>query len=100
MSETNSHEADTDAPHSLGRVLLRIVGTLVGLLLLYVLSAGPAAYFAERQIRFHGVEDFPVIEKLYGPIMPLFETSMGNRYILWWVDRVPGGEPRENETRE
>lgn len=60
-----------------------MVCTLVGLLLLYVLSSGPAAYLATRSDIL-----IPLFEKLYLPLIVASERAslhpLLERYVNWW----------------
>jgi hypothetical protein len=67
MSEPTDHDAGAERPHSLRRLLLRIGGTLVALLVLYLLSIGPAAYYVERRRAQNNSVTFPVLERIYAP---------------------------------
>ena len=76
---------DSEKPPSLRGLIARIVGTLIGLLLLYVLSAGPADYVA---IRWH--TDTTLMWYLYIPAQWLEDNTplqgpLGT-YGQWWSD--------------
>ena len=89
---------DQEKPTSPGSIATRIVCTLIGLLLLYVLSSGPAAYVWERSMNSR-----PLLEKIYAPLKwghkqtPLLDPIY--IYDKWWADlSVNAGTNAEGQT--
>ena len=88
---------DSATPTSLRSLLTRIVCTLAGLLLLYVLSIGPANYLC-----LHDRRTKPVLLKIYAPLDWAVKdkpkiTDLLNAYAQWWADlrrKVDDDEPR------
>ncbi len=83
---------DSEKPHTIGSIATRIVFTVIGLLLLYVLSIGPAWYLG---VHFHRTNLF------LKPYLPLHWATDGtplrpafNAYIDWW-NNLPGGDPHD-----
>ena len=83
---------DSAKPPSLRSLLTRMVCTLLGLLLLYVLSIGPALYIAVK---------FPksawVFDKFYRPITWTIDANpplqpLVVAYMEWWA-KVVGYDP-------
>ena len=79
---------DAEHPTSPRKLLLRVAATLLALLLLYVLSIGPAAYvvvkahnYSKGALRFYA----PLIWAIKGtPLeMPIVE------YVGWWLRLAP-----------
>ena len=74
---------DAEHPTSPRHLLGRFTATLLALLLLYPLSAGPAMYVAER---FPGSQ--PLIALLYVPLLEAIErTPLAGpfySYAMWW----------------
>ena len=63
---------DEEKPHSLRSLLTRIVCTLIGLLLLCVLSVGPAGYISQRY-----PSTYPAINRLFNPILSvIYKTPL------------------------
>ena len=92
---------DSEKPHTIGSIATRIVCTIIGLVLLYVLSIGPARYVWERSVRSHRM-----IEKLYAPLdwalanTPLYPPLRA--YSDWWalLAGPPSGEHRRQYQAE
>ena len=74
---------DSEKPHSLRSLLTRIVGTLIGVLPLYVLSAGPATYAGEKYPRTK-----PVVTVFIRPVhWAVNDTALERSFYLyeaWW----------------
>ena len=76
---------DSEKPYSLRSVLTRIVCTLLGVLLLYVVGYGPANYVYQR---------FPnsrnLITAIYDPLEAATDKTPLerplNQYMGWWLD--------------
>ena len=74
---------DPEKPHSLGSLATRMACTLIGLLLLYVLSLGMSYYIAMRYPRL-----WPLQMKIFGPserflqATPLVDAL--EAYVKWW----------------
>jgi hypothetical protein len=106
-----------DPPRSVRGLVLRIVGTLLALVVLYVLSSGPALYLEQRRrLTTRGVG--PVMEldpqtgrpRLAQPnslfwviYRPLFRVTANTplrgplmKYRQWWLQRAA---PRAHEKR-
>lgn len=102
---------DAETPHSFRGFVVRIVGNLIGLILLYVLSIGPAAVFERRVLYFStgASEGITFIPRLYQPLWKT-ATWLGVRvplygYCLWWCkslrfldqpQRLPASEQRNS----
>ena len=75
---------DQEKPTSLGSIATRIVCTLIGLLLLYVLGSGPVSYLWEVSPRSR-----PLIVKLYTPMrLAIKDTPLippVGAYTEWWA---------------
>jgi len=82
---------DLEKPLSLGSIATRVISTLVGVLLLYILSVGPACYIAAKTGR-----GGPLIETLYTPLVwavqrtPLIDPMTA--YVEFWLRLA--GTPR------
>ena len=82
---------DAENPTSLRRLLLHVAATLLALVVMYVLSAGPAEYFA---VKFK--PDSKVLTYMYAPLdwvttdPPLQQPYI--EYILWWA-RLAESDP-------
>ncbi len=76
---------NSEKPHSLGSLATRIVCTLIGVLLLYLLGYGPAYYIG---VRYDG-RCRDLILKLYDPLsevkMPLPLERVLYEYVQWWM---------------
>ena len=75
---------DEEKPRALGSIATRIVCTLIGLLLVYVLSSGPAA-----AVDYKFPRSRPLIEKLYGPLWVIasqtpLKYALGP-YVEFWM---------------
>ena len=74
---------DSAKPHSLGSLLNRITCLLGGLLLIYVPSMGPAAYFA---VKHRGSQR--LVKDFYAPLIITVEWMHMQRpfdhYLVWW----------------
>lgn len=96
------------APRSLRRLLTRAVATLCVLLVLYVLSSGPAQYYqSTRWFRAVNAGQPPPgtdrqWRRIYGPLerttVDTFLEGPYDAYITWWFDlayqhasRLPAG---------
>ena len=78
---------DSEKPPSLRSRIIQIFAGFIGLLMLYVLSLGPAWYLG---VHFHS-------DLFMKPYEPLFWATQGtpvrdalNVYATWWDD-LPGG---------
>ena len=74
---------DEEKPTSLGRIATRIVCTLVGLVLLYFMSCGPAVFLAGDVI------DYKPYNMLFinPPLYVLRDTPLRSpyvEYLNWW----------------
>ena len=82
---------DAEHPTSPRQLLVRVAATLLALVVLYGLSAGPAVYLAPK-LR----PDSKVLAHFYAPLdwvlkhTPLEESYY--EYLLWWV-RLAGADP-------
>ena len=87
---------DSEKPHSIGSIATRIVCTLLVLLLLYVLSFGPACLIGDR------FDSRPVVGKLYRPIFRVIDDTPLHDpvwdYIAWWI-RLGEGNTQEPEPK-
>ncbi len=74
---------DSEKPRSLGSIATRIVCTLLGLLLLYVLGVGPAWYIAVRFPRSD-----PLFSRIYFPLLNAIDGTPLDQplrsYAVWW----------------
>ena len=74
---------DAEHPTSPRHLLGRVVATLLALLLLYPLSAGPAVYLAIKL-----KSDFKLVDRFYAPLLwathdaPL--KQLLDDYVRWW----------------
>ena len=84
---------DSAKPHSLGSLATRIACTLIGLVLLYVLSVGPASYVDYKCPRSHAF-----IESLYEPLVSAIKPTPLvvplAYYVQWWM-RLAGYQPAD-----
>ena len=84
---------DPEKPHSLGSLATRMACTLIGLLLLYVLSAGPAFYVDYKYPRSRAF-----IERLYDPLERVLKptplVAPFAYYVFWWM-RLAGYQPAD-----
>ena len=75
---------DSEKPHSLGSLATRMACTFVGLLLLYVLSYGPAFYVFERY-----PQSRPMIDTAYKQLGIVMRRSPLDQpyqaYLEWWI---------------
>ena len=85
---------DSAKPPTLRRLITRIVFTLVGLSLLYVLSGGPA-----WRLYIRSPESRPLIEKFYAPVIWIGTETPLQAPLLWylncWMD-WPGDSDRRD----
>ncbi len=76
---------DSEKPNSIGSIATRIACTLVGVLLLYALSIGPAIYFLAWSKTGR-----PLLQEFYRPLWdasektPLFPALFA--YWEWWAE--------------
>ena len=79
---------DAENPTSLRRLLVRMAATLLALVVLYLLGAGPACYVAEK---FPRSELF--VELLYFPLWEgIAQTPLAGpfySYATWWQNLPP-----------
>ena len=75
---------DTENPTSLRRLLLRVAATLLALLLLYPLSAGPAYYLAVK-LHTHS----KALHRFYVPLDWATKATPLEKpifiYVGWWM---------------
>lgn len=92
-----SQESKSESGPSLRRLLLRIGATLALLLVLYVLSTGPAVYYGARQRWKDEDADFWLpMNRIYAPIAWIHDTPAGYYfylYLRWWIDLAQRGNP-------
>ena len=78
---------DAEHPTSPRHLLGRVAATLLALLLLYPLSAGPAVYVAIK-LGF----DLRPVDRFYAPLAwAIDDTPLAppmQTYIFWWVNRT------------
>jgi hypothetical protein len=93
---------DADAPHTVRGLVLRIAGTLLALVLLYVLSFGPAYYgVGYRAVRGPFQSPYGYFPDPYGAMdppafyAPLVTVTRGTilekplrRYANWWYAKA------------
>lgn len=76
---------------SLNRLMAQVVGTLVGLALLYVLSTGPAEYLARKVPRI-----YDAVGAFYTPLDWLADRvgvpAVYRDYLDWWI-QLAGPKP-------
>ena len=90
---------ETERPHSLRHLLIRIFGSVLALLLLYVLSAGPAAYYIVKKLSQGNGSgaSVPILIQIYQPLSkcvadtPLEPPFVA--YCLWWTSFVNPNPP-------
>ena len=75
---------NSEKPSSIGGIATRIVGTLVGLLIGYGLSVGPALVIFDQSPQATKAR----VNKFYAPVERLHDTPFGpalRMYENWWL---------------
>ena len=72
---------EEEKPTSLGRLGVRVVGTVVGLVLLYVLSFGPVYHLAIRVPTIR-----PAFKVVYGPLAVVMDRIGASRFYFRYLD--------------
>ena len=89
---------DAENPTSLRRLLLRMAATLLALVGLYVLGAGPAIYIYVKFPR-----SMPFVLELYEPLFwEVSQTPLAGlfeSYVIWWQNLArPYGHPGKSSS--
>ena len=75
---------DQEKPRTIGSIATRIVFTLVGLLILYVLGVGPAFYILNSSPR-----SIPLVVNAYYPLFSAVSNTPLEKpvydYLDWWI---------------
>ena len=89
---------DEEKPHSISSIATRIVCMLLGVLVLYPLSFGPAAYLWTQQPSM-----YPAMMDFYHPLlMATYNTRFHDPlygYMWWWEKLAPPKTPRHKKKR-
>lgn len=94
MSDTTYPETAAAPPRAPRRMLRRIGGTLLAALMLYVLSFGPACFWAVKNFSIWtppSSNPFPVFTVVYGPLLNLPDGSCRQliiAYANWWAQKA------------